>query len=229
MNHRNLTLLVPILLLVLILLAFTLSARATEIVDSEFGFRVVIPEPFFELQVDQSEPDTIYKYVDREPTPGDPAVVIQVQRLRGLISLRSRMKPSEIPQVEGISTTLQEFKWKQHDLDVMRQTITLPTGVDYVVYGIQYPLTGEAVQLQVGGPLRQDQEVYGIFSQVAQGFSNTKPLLDDSDGLSIRKLSAQERTQKLISGIVRLTITAIVVLLVFRFVMRIFTKKTPRG
>ena len=133
------------------------------------------------------------------------------------------MKPSDIPKIEGISTTLQELNWKGLELDVMRQTITLPTGTDFIVYGIQYPLSGEAVQLQVGGPIQQDGETYKLFTQVAQSFGNTRPL-PGANGVSLRTLSTQECIEKLGSGIIRLTITGIVIIFIFRLVKRAFSK-----
>jgi hypothetical protein len=197
---------------------------AAELNDSTFGFRLNVPEGFTKLEVDESEPDTIYKFVDREPTQDDPAHVIQIQRLRGVISLSSRMKQSEIPIIKGIKTTLQEFTWKGHELDVLRQTIVLPNGIEYVIFGIQYPLSDEAVQLQVGGPVREEERTYELFSQLAGAFHNTKPIHSPSS-LTFRKLSPAERVQKLIAGIVQLAFTAVVIVVLFRIVKRAFSKK----
>src|SRR5688572_12012712 len=88
---------------------FVAPATATELNDSSFGFQLEIPDNFTRLEIDPSERDTLYKFVDREPAPDDPAHVIQIQRLRGVISPTGRMKKSEIPVVEGIKTSLQEF------------------------------------------------------------------------------------------------------------------------
>jgi len=211
-----------------VLLFVTGPTSATELNDSLFGFRLVVPEGFTKLEIAPSEADTIYKFADRDLTPDDPAHVIQIQRLRGLISPTARMNESDLPIIEGITTTLQEFSWKGLILDVTRQVITLPNGINYVVFGIQYPLSGEAVQLQVGGPEGDETEVYSQFSTIAADFENTKPL-HSVGSISFRKLSTAERVQKLISGILQLTVTSFVIVFLFRILKRQFTeKKRPK-
>ena len=59
-----------------------------------------------------------------------------------------------MPRTPGLKATLQELTWKGHTLDVIRQETTEAPA--YVVFGIQYPLSGEAVQLQVGGPIADE-------------------------------------------------------------------------
>jgi len=208
-----------------IFLVFAGAAVAAELDDSSFGFRLTVPDTFTEFEVGESEPNTLYKYVDREPTPDDPAYVIQIQRLRGVITPTDRMKKSEMPIVEGITSTLQDFTWRGLVLDVIRQTILLPNGDQYIVFGIQYPLSGEAVQLQVGGPSGEEDKLYSLFSQIAGDFQNTKPLHSSSPATT-RKLSSSERIQKLFTGIVGLVVTAIVIVFVFRMIKGSFTKKT---
>lgn len=207
-----------------VLLFVTGATSASELNDSWFGFRLVLPEGFTKLELDPSETDTLYKFADRDLTPDDPAHVIQIQRLRGVISPTARMKESDLPIIEGITTTLQEFSWKGLQLDVTRQAISLPNGINYVVFGIQYPLSGEAIQLQVGGPEKDETEVYSVFSTIAEDFENTKPL-HSFGSVSFRKLSTGERIQKLISGILQLTVTSFVIVFLFRILKRQFTEK----
>jgi len=180
------------------------------------------------LETDPSDPNTIYSFVDREPSPESPAVVIQIQRLRGLINPEMRLDASDCGIADGISTTIQEFTWNGLETDVIRQTLTLPIGVDYVVYGIQYPLSGEAVQLQVSGPVQQDQEIYELFTQVARDFENTRPLHEAGD-LGVRKRPMEDRIQDFVTGITRLSLTAIAIFVIFRLVKRSFSKEESIG
>ena len=216
MSHRSSAFLLFIAAL------FSGESAATELKDSTFGFRLDIPDGFTKVEADPPESDTLYKYVDREPTPDDPALVLQIQRLRGVIDSASRMKESEIPRIEGITVSLQDFTWKDSELDVMRQAFVLPSGLEYVVFGIQYPLSGEAVQLQVGGPASDELKIYSLFCQIALRFENTKPLYS-ARTVSVRKLSKEDRTRSLIGGVLKLTITAIVVVFLFRIVKRAFS------
>lgn len=212
-----------------LLIASTLTARvnAVEINDYVFGFRVEVPETFVELEADSSDPDTIHKYIEREPAPNQPACVIQIQRLRGLIGLDSRMADTEIPVEQGVATTVQEYVWRDHKMDVLRQTLTLQTDIQYVVFGIQYPLSGEAVQVQVGGPQARESEVHSLFSRVATSFLNDKPLYAPDKPVTVitRELSTDERFSKLMRGTIKLAITVVAVVFLLLVLMRAISKK----
>lgn len=149
---------------------------AVEVDDAAFGFRLTIPEGFSPVADGTSDPDTLHKFASPRAAPEDPVHVIQLHRLHGVISPTSRMKPEEIPVVEGIKTTLQEFVWKGHTLDVMRQTVALANGTELLTFTIQYPLSGEAVQLQVGGLVQDEKKIHALFTQLAGAFQNTRPL-----------------------------------------------------
>jgi hypothetical protein len=204
-------------------LALVGAAAAGELSDVKFGFRLDIPDGFTELEADPSDPATLYKSIDREPAEDDPGHVILIQRLGGVIEVDSRIR-GKLPVVEGVETTLQEFSWKGHKQDVIRNVLTLPGGVEYVVYGIQYPLSGEAVQLQVGGPVAEDEKVHARFLQVAGGFKNTKPLYSAGPPAG-RELSGIERTERIVTGIGKLVATALVLALLPIWLMRRFSKK----
>lgn len=151
-------------------------AVAAEVNDDTFGFKLTIPEGFTPVAAGAAQPDTLHSFTRREAGPEAPAHIIQLQRLHGTISPTQRLTPEDFPEVEGIKTTLQEFTWKGHTLDVMRQTMALANGAEYVVFGIQYPLSGEAVQLQVGGLVQDEKKIHALFTQLAGAFQNTKPL-----------------------------------------------------
>lgn len=205
--------------------SIVLSAKATELNDSQFGFRLNVPDFFNRLEVDSSEPDTIYKFIDRPAASDTPAQVIQIQRLRGVISATSRMKQSDLPIVDGVATTLQEFTWKGLGLDVVRQEVKLPGDRKFMIFTIQYPLSGEAVQLQVGGPSEEEAKIYDLFTKTAGGFENTRPL-HAAASPNIRKLSTEERVGKIVRGVMGLAVIVIIVVSLFRVVKRKSSKQT---
>jgi hypothetical protein len=107
------------------------AAKAAELNDSIFRFRVNVPDKFTELERSASEPDTIQKFINREPTTNNPAHAILIQHIRSVIALTDRLKKSGMPIIKGIHITLQDFIWKGLQLDVMSQTMVLPTSVHY--------------------------------------------------------------------------------------------------
>jgi len=205
-------------------LLFAQAANAKELKDPSFGFRLEVPDHFTQLPADPSDPDTIYQFTGNQPAPDAPAQVIQIQRLRSTIAPGFRLKDSEFPVTEGMTTTIQDFTWKGLKVDVTRQTLTLPEGLQLIIFGIQYPLSGEAVQLQVGGPASEEQQISALFQQLAGQFENTKPL-HSTGKFEVRKLSTEERAGKMAGGIVRLSIVALVIILLFGIARRAFSKK----
>ena len=218
MNRQSL------ILLAAILFPLTSPARATQINDSAFGFSLTVPDGFIKSAPDPSNPDLLYIYMDREPSPGNPAIAIQVQRLRGVISPKERMDPKKLRKVPGMVRELLEFKWKGLDLDIVRQTVTIPPGGKFVSYATQFQLSREAVQLQVGGPSQRDKAIHELFSKVAESFNNTRPLYQ-SNGSATGDLSQQERDEALVLGIVRIALVAIAVIIILRFLIRVVRGK----
>src|SRR5216117_3556272 len=103
-----------------------------------------------------------------------------------------------------------ETPWANLHLDVIRQVLSLPDQSKYVVYGVQFPLSDEAVQMQVGGPIAKDEEVRALFKTVVASFKKTKSLVGGSSAPAGRMLTKEERISRLVSGIVRMAITVIV-------------------
>jgi len=209
-----------------LLLAFTsIIASAEDLTNQAFGFRVKIPDTFHKIATAPSEPDTLYKSVDRVPNQSDPPTAIQIQRLRGTISPHQRLKLDEMPKIAGLSTTLEEITWSALRLDVTRQVMPLPDQTRYVAYGIQFPLSDEAVQLHVGGPIAKDEEVRVLFKEVVASFRNTKPLAGGASAPVGRLLTKEERISRLLSGIARMAITLVVLASIVIAILRSRRKK----
>lgn len=170
----NRTLLLMVVWITLVLLRGG-SAAAEEIVDETFGFRFDVPPAFTSIEVEAGS-DTLYRFVDREPSAEAPANVIQIQRLRGLVNPTQRLREDEIPapDQEGVVFSLSEPRvWQGWTLDVMATEIATPDH-KMTTLTIQFPLQNEGVQLVVGGPDKQIVEE--AFDMVVAGFVNTQPL-----------------------------------------------------
>jgi hypothetical protein len=212
---------------VALLASTSVVANAEELTNRTFGFRMSIPDSFHEIAIGANEPDTLGKFADRDPNPSDPPTVIQIQRLRGTIGRYQRLKLEDMPKIAGMTSTLEETTWDGLRLDIMRQVMTLPNQTQYVAYGIQFPLSDEAVQLHVGGPVAKDEEVRLLFKTEVTSFKNTKPLVDDSSARSGRMLTNEERIFRLLLGIAQMAITVAVIAFVVITILRSRRKKIP--
>ena len=183
--------------------------RAEEIVDERFGFAFDVPDGFSEFAIDAADHDSLYQFVDREPTPDDIATVIQVQRLRGTIDPNERLSPKHFPDIAGTTTTVQEGNWNGLTIDISRQVMFLGE-VEFVVYSAQFPLPAEAVQLQVGGPAAREDQTKQLFDEAVASFTSNRPIAVNGS-LNSHKLSDPERQSRFLSGIFRLSVTFLVI------------------
>ncbi|MFO1485272.1 MAG: hypothetical protein U1F71_18065 [Verrucomicrobiaceae bacterium] len=133
-------------------------------------------------------------------------MVLQIQRLRGVIDPAKSMGEADPAEFKGATPTVQNFVWRGSKLETLRLSQPLPDGRKFIVESIQYPLSGEAVQLQVGALEQREREVRSLFEDVAYKFINTRPLYDPSPKVELRTepLSERESTVRLIEGLERL-------------------------
>lgn len=168
------------------LLTFGLSmigevALSAEIDEPAYGFQCSIPDGF-----DQPRSHlllhfgdlSLYHFMDRTPVPGDPANHIIFKRL-GEIHEVGR-NPKTIPQKEGRTGTLETFEWNQRTFNIARIEENYADEGLFVHYLINFPLSKEAVQLQVIGPVERDQQLRQLFYEVAGNFKNTTPLYGEN-------------------------------------------------
>lgn len=95
------------------------------------------------------------------------------------------------------------------------------------MYGIQFPLSEEAVQLHVGGPIEKDEDMRALFRTMLTGFKSTKPLVADSHVPTGRLLTKEERISRMASGIARMAITVAVLSAIVIAILRSRRKNVP--
>ena len=157
-----------------LLVVLSTAARGSDIVDEEFGFRFDVPDGFTGSDLANSG-SRLYQFLDRTPAADDLATVITIERLNGLVDPEQRLNEDEIPEQPGVQTFLTERTWQDIPLDVMINRMEAPAG-PVIVHIIQFPLSGEALQLVVGGPVSRSAEVAEVFDQAVEGFENIGPL-----------------------------------------------------
>jgi len=214
----------------LLLGSFSAGFAGEEVTDKKFGFSLKVPDPFFRQENDPAQPDIIHTFLDRKATPEDPATVIIVQRLHGLVDPHSHIKASEFPEAPGTSATVQTIDWHGLSLDLMRVRIENPDSPTMISYVLQLPLQGEAVQMGVGGPEEREADNKKTLAAVAAEFKNLKPLFV-AGRLPQEKepLPTPERAALMAKGIFKLLISALILALILRVVFRLFRGKKPAG
>ena len=213
-------------ILLLVIFTFASTVNGEELTDSGFGFRATIPDGYRTIPIGAEEPDFLYRFVEESPEAAN-TLVIQFQRMRGTIPVGDRLAPDETvlgDQGNGISISLESFQWRGTTMDVFRTVSPLPDGSNMIMRGIQFPLAGEAIQLQVGGVESREQEARHLFESVAGSFQNTQPL--PPRGSTSRNLSPDERTKKLSTGIFSLAVTVLVVVFLITLLARLFRRKS---
>ena len=198
------------------------SAWSTEIKDTRFGFRVTIPDDFKKVEPPPSDKEVIYLFMKGEPTPERPSSVIQIQRLGGVIRADHTIKGSKLPEQAGLVSRVDDFEWQGRRMDLMQMTLDLPTGGKLRSYTFQCPLSGEAVQLVVGGPVEQEAELRSVFDAVTKSLVNTKPLHGEGadPAVTTRELTSDERQKKMWLGIFKMSVLALVVAILVRGLFR---------
>ncbi len=194
----------PLLLAVVCSPCLISPLQAKEIHDENFGFRCVVPSGFKEIDSQSKEPNTLYRYFDRKPTPERPAMVFQLQRLRGVIAPGMKVNLDEIEGLEGTNPSVRQITWLDREVDITRQQIPVATGEDFVVFSIQYPLAQESVQLQLGGPVSKEITIWKSFKETAGSFQNTAPLYVEgtlSPATSFRRMAVGALLLALIGGV----------------------------
>jgi hypothetical protein len=162
------------LALPLVVLALPVSVRAEDYVSEQHGFRFRVPDGFQENHDDT--PLTLKMFSETDESAGDYLITIHVQALGTKIDPAQRLTSAEIPKREGFVITPEIRRWKELDLQALRQDVVLGPDQEFVGYLIQFPLT-EAIQIRVQGPKNRADEVRRVFDQSVQSFEPTKPYI----------------------------------------------------
>ena len=211
-----------------LLIAFVLTvaslANALEVDDPKHGFRLTVPDDFLR---EPSPPDKAVLYqFRRDKEPGQGASVIAVKALDGTFPIRKRVKPSEIPTEEGVEVSFDQIEWQAYTMDVVISKVETPGKTKSVFYTIHFPLSNQAVQLRVGGPIGKEAEIRSLFDGTVASFINTRPL-NGEDG-SPRDDLGKSQSYKFGELVAKVGIWTLITFVVVRLIARLAGGKKKR-
>jgi hypothetical protein len=159
--------------LFLLLLFLKQSVVAKVLVSNKYGFQLSIPAGFREQSADS--PNLIIRYAETEPTQGDYPITIDIRRTGPAYNPADRSAMSRLVGQNGWENSFQSRHWKELDLQVMRQEMSLSPSETYVNYAIIFPLKGEGIVVSVQGLKGRETEVTKVFDESVEKFVNLKP------------------------------------------------------
>ena len=204
-------------------------AHAEVLDDRTYGFSLEVPEGFKPYPGGLEEKDVIHSFILGDPADTETVVIINVKRLHRTFPVTQRFNPAEVSQSAkdtGVGMELQEIRWNGHVLDVIRSTMNLPDGRQSSGYTVHFPLRPEAIEVVVGGLKERDEDFRSFIKSVVGSFHGDRLNSGSfASQIELVELSSSERIQKIITGLLRMSMFAVVVVILSR---RVFAKKkTP--
>lgn len=149
------------------------AVRAKEFVSNQYGFQISIPVGFREQHSDVL--NVIVEYVEAQSEVGSYPITIDIRHTGPKYNPADKTAISFLPRQKGWTSTLETRRWKDMDLQVVRQEIAVSSTQVYVSYTIIFPLTDEGIVLVVQGLKSREKEVLKVFENCIQKFVNLKP------------------------------------------------------
>jgi hypothetical protein len=176
----------------------------------QLGFRLTVPDGFVQDR-EQVQGKVVYAF--QRPPTGDrkTRAFIVVRRLGGVIG-REKIDPKQVT-AQNPRVTISAEKWKGFDIEVVRVPEQLGDH-QVVTFNAQVPLKPEAVQIAVIGDAGEEDELRGVIRSV----------LGNVDGES-NWLNTEQQASRLAEGIIRLSITVGVLVVVAVVIWRAFRKR----
>jgi hypothetical protein len=196
---------------VVLMMAFAPNGYGGETVaHPQLGLQLSAPDGFTQDPA-RVQGSVVYAFQRPPEDEQGVGVFIVVSRLGGVLS-REKLDPkalaSKMPQV-----MLATEKWKDFDIEVFR-VAEQAEEIQLLTFNAQVPLKPEAVQVAIIGEASRESELRSILRSV----------LDSLDGqtnwLNTEQLNTEQRVGKIIEGLTRLAITAVVLVLLARVAWR---------
>src|SRR4051812_23541906 len=119
------------------------AARAKELTSNQYGFQLSLPPGFREQHADVL--NIIAEYVEPKSDSGGYPITIDIRHTGPKYNPADKTQTYYLPRQKGWTSTLETRRWKDMDLQVIRQEITVSSTQVYVSYTIVFPLTDEGV------------------------------------------------------------------------------------
>lgn len=189
---------------ILALAAAPLCAGET-ITNPELGFRLSVPDGF--VQAPGKVEGKVVVAFQRLPAANEkfPTFIV-VSRLGGVIG-REKIDPKEFAGPNS-QVTIMDEKWKSFDIEVFGVPEQL-NNLNVVTFNAQVPLKPEAIQIGVMGEAGKENELRKVL----------RSILANLDG-ETNWLTNRQRAKGITEGIMSITITIAVVVVVWRAVRK---------
>jgi len=176
--------------MLVVLAAVVGRADARTIKNADLNYTLVVPD---RLQQITPQVGMVDAFATSDPSKGMPDAAVSITRMHGTIG-REHLDASKTP-IPGVSGAhIRQQRWKTFDIDVVEGEVR-QGDVRIAVRGAQVPLKGEAIVINVAVPVGKEAQADALLSEVLAGL----------DGPS-NWLTAEERGERLGSGIARMAI-----------------------
>jgi len=190
----------------------TSTSHAREIVDKKLGFRITIPDEFeeFPVPVGMERPTILYSFI-RQSDTGENNVNIMIERMNGTIGRElltvESLEPRQGELPPGSKLTIYKTQWKGHALTGSDMRM-IEGGIPFIARSVQVPLSGEAIQITVGGPAAADTEITQVLEQMLgtlEGESNWDAGASEDDGFE-RRVTAIFNSLRYVAAVIALIV-----------------------
>lgn len=147
--------------------------RAKEFASNRYGFQITVPAGFREQPADAA--NSVVKYVESDAPGGGHPTLIDIRHAGPKINPADRNAVSNLARQKGWASSLETRRWKEMDLQVLRQEISVSSTESYVNFTVMIPIKDEGVIVVVQGIKSREKEVVKVFDDSVQQFVNLKP------------------------------------------------------
>ncbi|MFC1582361.1 hypothetical protein ACFL4W_02360 [Planctomycetota bacterium] len=222
--------LVGLLALLIITLAGVCYGKTIN--DDKFGFSLEVPDEFKEMTIPAEDEDTLYNFSLPSPSEEAMGTVMHIQRMGGVIQVGMKIEVSDLAEIENGTAALSSISWRGNPLQIVEVLFEVAGRGQLQFYSTQFPLSGEAVQLQVGGPVGDKEKLREYFDGMVSSFKNHHPLHEKKIAIVTpidEKPEGVGRTQKVLQGMGQLVLTIAIIGYILDRIRRSFKGKTREG
>jgi len=170
--------------------------RAKEFTSNQYGFQMTIPTGYREQP--SLVLNSIVEYIESEVPGGGYPITIDIRHTGPGYNPADKTAVSQLPRQKGWSSSLETRRWKDMELQVIRQEIDVSSIESYVSFMIVFPLKDEGIIVTVQGLKKREKEIAKVFDDTVRQFVNLKPYskvvasvtLEDEDKSIVHKLLA---------------------------------------
>ncbi|MEM9280333.1 MAG: hypothetical protein AAGA96_00770 [Verrucomicrobiota bacterium] len=212
--------------LALVALIVSLSAAtrpsfvtAGELSDLEHGFSLVVPSDFKPHSFSEYSETAIHSFIIGNKNENTLGTIFTIERLPWTFPPGQRMDPTDLEQRKNAKVAIESIQWQGVTLDLVRHEVSNPGSMVFVNYSVQIPVSPNAIQLNVGADLKNDELARKHIEAILKSFQ-TDALAEDHMEITVHTQPAS----RLSSFIGAVTVAALVGLVIVFLLSKSKTK-----